>query len=38
MKKIIIFGLVLAVIFAALAFVTSQQNQQQSEGNPYGKD
>ncbi|TMW71549.1 thioredoxin family protein [Alteribacter natronophilus] len=38
MKKIIIFGVVLLVIFAALAFVTTQQNQQQSEGNPYGKD
>ncbi|ADU31247.1 thioredoxin family protein [Evansella cellulosilytica] len=38
MKKVIIFGLIIVIIFAALAFVTSQQNKQQSEGNPFGKD
>ncbi|MBM7097630.1 thioredoxin family protein [Bacillus sp. H-16] len=38
MKKIIIFGVAVVIIFGALAFVTSYQNQQQSEGNPYGKD
>ncbi|MDQ0256549.1 thiol-disulfide isomerase/thioredoxin [Evansella vedderi] len=38
MKKVIIFGLVIIVIFGALAFVTSYQNKQQSAGNPFGKD
>ncbi|WP_026690381.1 thioredoxin family protein [Alteribacter aurantiacus] len=38
MKKIIIFGVAIVIIFGALAFVTSYQNQKQSEGNPYGVD
>ncbi|WP_096189487.1 thioredoxin family protein [Evansella halocellulosilytica] len=38
MKKIIIFGLIVILIFGALAFLTSYQNKQQSEGNPFGKE
>ncbi|KGA98705.1 thioredoxin [Alkalihalobacillus alcalophilus ATCC 27647 = CGMCC 1.3604] len=37
MKKILIFGGVIVLIFAALAFVTTSQNKQKAEGNPYGK-
>lgn len=37
MKKIIAFALVIVLIFAALIFITSNQNKQQSEGNPFGK-
>ncbi|WP_096435816.1 thioredoxin family protein [Alteribacter populi] len=38
MKKLILFGVAVIAIFGALAFITSNQNQQQSEGNPFGKD
>lgn len=38
MKKIIIFGGIVVILFAAIAFLTSYQNQQQSEGNPFEKD
>ncbi|WP_138419763.1 thioredoxin family protein [Aquibacillus sediminis] len=38
MKKMIIFAVILIVLFGALGFVVNYQNQQQSEGNPYGKD
>ncbi|MFD1780674.1 thioredoxin family protein [Fredinandcohnia salidurans] len=38
MKKVIIFTVIIVAIFGALAFVTTTQNKQQSEGNPYGKD
>lgn len=38
MKKIILFGLVIVIIFGTLAFVTSFQNKQLSEGNPFGKN
>lgn len=38
MKKIIIFGSVVVILFALIAFITSYQNSQQSEGNPFGKD
>lgn len=38
MKKIILFTVIVVAIFGALAFVTTQQNKQQAEGNPYGKD
>ncbi|WP_077617069.1 thioredoxin family protein [Bacillus sinesaloumensis] len=37
MKKVIIFTVIIVAIFGALAFVTTQQNKQQAEGNPYGK-
>lgn len=38
-KKMIIFGSVIVVLFAALIFVTSYQNNQQvtDAGNPYGQ-
>ncbi|WP_280769360.1 thioredoxin family protein [Salipaludibacillus daqingensis] len=38
MKKIIVFGGVVVLLFVLLAFITSYQNQQQSEGNPFEKD
>lgn len=38
MKKIIIFTVVIVAIFGALAYVTTAQNKQKAEGNPYGKD
>lgn len=38
MKKILIIGGAIVVIFAALIFVTNYQNQQQAEGNPFGLD
>lgn len=38
MKKIIIFGSIVVLLFVAIAVLTSYQNQQQSEGNPFGKD
>ncbi|SDN60441.1 thioredoxin family protein [Alkalicoccus daliensis] len=38
MKKILIIGGAIIVIFAALIFVTNYQNQQQAEGNPFGLD
>ncbi|MBU9711389.1 thioredoxin family protein [Evansella tamaricis] len=37
MKKIIVFALIIIFIFGALAFITSYQSKQQSEGNPFGK-
>ncbi|KMK76510.1 thioredoxin family protein [Alkalihalobacillus pseudalcaliphilus] len=37
MKKIIIFGAIIVVIFAALAYVSTTANQQKAEGNPYNK-
>lgn len=36
MKKIIIIGSSIVVLFAALIFVTSYQDRQQAEGNPFG--
>ncbi|WP_010283618.1 thioredoxin family protein [Bacillus timonensis] len=38
MKKVIIFTVIIVAIFGALAFITTTQNKQQAEGNPYGKD
>ncbi|WP_449539220.1 thioredoxin family protein [Ferdinandcohnia sp. Marseille-Q9671] len=38
MKKLIIFTVIIVAIFGALAYVTTTQNKQQAEGNPYGKD
>lgn len=38
MKKLIIFGSIVIVLFAAIAFITTYQNQQESAGNPFGKD
>ncbi|WP_088033298.1 thioredoxin family protein [Evansella clarkii] len=37
MKKLIIFAVIIVVLFSALALITSAQNKQQSEGNPFGK-
>lgn len=37
MKKMIIFGVSLLVLFGLLAYVVNYQNQQASEDNPYGK-
>ncbi|MFT4416865.1 thioredoxin family protein [Fredinandcohnia humi] len=38
MKKLIIFTVLIIALFAALAFITTSQNKQKAEGNPYGKD
>ncbi|QNG59891.1 thioredoxin family protein [Bacillus sp. PAMC26568] len=38
MKKVMIFAAVFIVLFGALAFVTSYQQKEKAEGNPYGKD
>ncbi|HZH59124.1 MAG TPA: thioredoxin domain-containing protein [Metabacillus sp.] len=38
MKKLLIFGAVILILFGGLAFVTTYQNKQQAEGNVYGKD
>ncbi|KIL46766.1 thioredoxin family protein [Jeotgalibacillus soli] len=38
MKKVIIFGSIIIVIFAAIAIITQMQQSSQTEGNPYGKD
>ncbi|MFD2216135.1 MULTISPECIES: thioredoxin family protein [Bacillaceae] len=37
MKKILIFGAVILILFGGLAFVTTYQNNQKAEGNVYGK-
>ncbi|MFD1738982.1 thioredoxin family protein [Bacillus salitolerans] len=37
MKKVIIFLVIIIGLFAALAFLTSYQNQQAAKGNPFGK-
>ena len=37
MKKLVIFGLTIVVIFTSLAFITNSQNKQLAEGNPFGK-
>ncbi|WP_273122911.1 thioredoxin family protein [Metabacillus sp. HB246100] len=37
MKKILIFGSIILVLFGTLAFVTSYQNKQKAEGNMYNK-
>lgn len=38
MKKLIIFAAIIVVLFGALAFVTSYQNKEEAEGNPYNKE
>jgi thiol-disulfide isomerase/thioredoxin len=38
LKKILIFGAIIIVLFGALAFVTTYQNSEKAEGNVYGKD
>lgn len=38
MKKIIIFLVIIIGLFAALFFVNKAQNEEKSEGNPFGKD
>lgn len=38
MKKVLIFGGVVVLLFVALTVVTNMQQTQKAEGNPYGKD
>ncbi|MFC0469403.1 thioredoxin family protein [Halalkalibacter kiskunsagensis] len=38
MKKIIIFGGIVVLIFVALAVVSNLQQTKKAEGNPFGKD
>ncbi|WLR54030.1 thioredoxin family protein [Mesobacillus subterraneus] len=38
MKKVIVFLLIIVGLFAALFFLNKAQNEEKSEGNPYGKD
>lgn len=39
MKKVVIFLVIIFALFGAIAFMTKMQQQQQlTEGNPYGKD
>jgi thioredoxin 1 len=38
MKKIIIFGSVVVALFALIGFLTTYQDAQLAEGNPFGKD
>ncbi len=37
MKKILIFGAIIILLFAGLALVTNMKQKQQAEGNPFGK-
>jgi thioredoxin 1 len=38
MKKILIFGVIIVVLFGGLALVTTYQKNQAAEGNVYGKN
>jgi thiol-disulfide isomerase/thioredoxin len=38
LKKVIIFLVIIIGLFAALFFLNKAQNEEQAEGNPYGKD
>ncbi|RFU62017.1 thioredoxin family protein [Peribacillus glennii] len=38
MKKIVIFLGIIIVLFAAIAIITNVQKEEQSQGNPYGKE
>lgn len=38
MKKIVIFGAIIVALFAAIAFITSYQQQEKAEGNPFKKE
>lgn len=38
MKKVVIFLVIIAGLFALLAFLNKQQNEEKAEDNPYGKD
>jgi len=38
MRKILIFGAIILVLFGSLAFATTYQNKQAAEGNIYGKN
>ncbi|MEH7444778.1 thioredoxin family protein [Bacillus sp. JJ1122] len=38
MKKVIIFLVIIIGLFAALFFVNKAQNEESSEGNPFGKE
>jgi thiol-disulfide isomerase/thioredoxin len=37
-KKIVIFGAIIVTLFAAIAFMTSYQQKEKAEGNPYKKE
>ncbi|MCR6107410.1 thioredoxin family protein [Salipaludibacillus agaradhaerens] len=37
MKKLIIFGSIIVVLFGAIGFLTHYQNTQTAQGNPFGK-
>jgi thiol-disulfide isomerase/thioredoxin len=37
-KKIVIFGAIIVALFAAIAFITSYQQQEKAEGNPFKKE
>ena len=38
MKKILLFGSIIIILFGALIFVTTYQKNEKAEGNVYGKD
>jgi thioredoxin 1 len=38
LKKVVIFLVIIFALFGAIAFITKMQQQQLTEGNPYGKD
>jgi thiol-disulfide isomerase/thioredoxin len=38
MKKIVIFGAIIVALFAAISFITSYQQQEKAEGNPFKKE
>ncbi|KIQ94592.1 thioredoxin 2 [Anoxybacillus thermarum] len=38
MKKLLIFGGIIIVLFGALAWITSYTQKQKAEGNPFGKE
>ncbi|KIL46825.1 thioredoxin family protein [Jeotgalibacillus campisalis] len=38
MKKVLIFGAIIVVIFASIAIITNMQNASKTEDNPYGKE
>ncbi|UTR15435.1 thioredoxin family protein [Salipaludibacillus sp. LMS25] len=38
MKKLILFGSIIVVLFGAIGFLTHYQNTQTTQGNPFGKE
>jgi thiol-disulfide isomerase/thioredoxin len=38
MKKIVIFGAIIVALFTAISFITSYQQQEKAEGNPFKKE